>query len=228
MNTCPPLTHSPRRFWRLALTVLLAALALLAFAGLTRTAAQGVEMVYFTGCSDNTGNNATVLIPATAPQIHTAGYFLPVPGDEFAVFRPTAGVCSPAPSLCAGALVWQGSDDALTVWGDNTAVGGVDGMLSNELMCWRVWDASQNKVYTATVVYENEPPFDGSGRYSANGIYALQTLSPTALKLTAFQAVSHAVRDHRSALLAGCALLLAAAGLLVATKLLPRGRKQIV
>ncbi len=171
-----------RRIWGLILPVSLAAAALFAFISISKSVAQGPNPVHFDNCVTNTGGNATMFVPGGAPKIHTVGYFTPVAGDEFAIFRPVGGTCATlAQSLCAGVIVWQGQgvDDAFPVWGDNTATGGVvDGMLGGERMCWRVWDASENKVYTATVEYDDSFLYDSSGLFAVDGFYRILRLDP--------------------------------------------------
>jgi hypothetical protein len=180
--------HKLRGFMLFAISCI-SLLGVITFLSFSDTSAQGLDPVNFTGCVSNTGNNATIAIPATAPQMHTRGYFVPVAGDEFAVFRPVDGTCATtADSLCAGVIVWQEVTDALTVWGDNSQTIEYDGMRTGEEMCWRVWDASEDKVYTATVAYNPNPPFIANGLYTPNGLYALETLSPTAVRVTSFRA----------------------------------------
>jgi len=206
--------HRSARFWALLLVVSLATAALLAFLGASRTSAQVLEVVYFMDCAAPTDVSHTILVPGGVPRMHTAGYFTPVAGDEFAVFRPVGGTCATtADSLCTAAMVYQGPtvNDAVSVVGDSAATFGIiDGMLAGEEMCWHVWDASEGKEYTATVVYSTFFP-NYSGLFVPGGISGLETLTPTALKLTSFQAASQSAWVARSALLAGSALLIGAA-----------------
>jgi hypothetical protein len=110
-------------------------------------------------------------------------------------------------------MVWPGRDlyEALTVWGDDGQTSEIDGMLPGERMCWRVWDASENTVYTATVVYNPAPPFNSTGLYGTDELYALLSLTPTALKLVSFQAASHPIGSQEAILGAGGFILISAA-----------------
>jgi hypothetical protein len=178
-----------RRFNLLILFACLLAAGLSGITGARRTAARSLAQAYFTNCANNTGIDASISILAAAPQMHAGGYFTPAAGDEFAVFRSSDNSCAfETTSLCAGAIVWTGSTNVMRVWGDDPQTTEVDGMLAGDRLCWRVWDASENKTYQATVVYAQDP--SGNGTYQPDGLYVLQAFTPTALKLEAFSAAS--------------------------------------
>lgn len=140
-------------------------------------------------CVSGTGNNATVLIPAGTPILHTnpSVDFTPEPGDEFYVFRPDDNG-DPSDDLCVGWVIWNGTGVALTVWGDNSVTTEVDGMLPNEVMQWRAWDQSTGLRYAANVEYSPNVPFWPNGEYAADRFYQLQVLAPTAVTMATFQA----------------------------------------
>jgi len=114
----------------------------------------------------NTGNNATVGIPASANP-NVAGTALTT-GDEIGVFTPDG--------LCVGAVVWTaGAGAAITVWGDNDQTTLVDGIRAGEQIMFCVWRQTQNLGYSeVTVTYSV-----GDGRYAVNGINAVATLVAT-------------------------------------------------
>jgi len=169
-----------RKFWLWIMVFMIFGLKLF-FVGVESGAAQ--SPIHFTSCVSLTGNNAVIGIPSGAPAIHTEGDLTPEAGDEFAVFRPVGGTCSPTPSLCAGAIVWSGGNSSITVWGDNSETTETDGMIVGEEMCWRVWDSSANNEYVANVAYASGP-----STYQVNGISVLDTLEPTVVNLVDFSA----------------------------------------
>jgi hypothetical protein len=124
------------------------------------TGAMGQTHFAFTS---NTGNNATVGIPASVnPTINGTPL---ASGDEIGAFTPAG--------LCVGATVWSGAATYITVWGDNDLTPAVDGIAGGEQISYRVWDQSTNTEYTSVSVSYSQ----GSGNYSANGIYVLASLS---------------------------------------------------
>jgi hypothetical protein len=123
-----------------------------------------ISQVHFT--YTNTGNNAVVGIPTSAnPNI--SGTPL-ANGDEIGAFTPAG--------LCVGAVVWTGTNTALTVWGDNEMTPGIDGMQAGEQIFYRVWSQSTNTEYAAVNVSYSQ----GDGVYATNGIYVLSSLSAVA------------------------------------------------
>jgi hypothetical protein len=201
-----------KRLLALILPVSLAAAGLFAFLSISSSTAQVIPPTYFTECFFPSSNTATILVPGTAPKMHTAGYFMPAAGDEFAVFRPIAGTCATlAPGQCAGAIVWQATPfEAFSVFGDDFLTGDIiEGMLPGERMCWRVWDSSENMVYTATVQYDPGSA-NLTGDYLPGGFYFLSRLDPTALELLSFDATSSPLWAQKPVLWAGGFLLIGA------------------
>lgn len=112
----------------------------------------------------NTGNNATVAVPAAVnPNIDGTPL---ATGDEIGVFTPAG--------LCIGAAVWtSGQSAAITVWGDNDQTPAVDGIKAGEEMRYRIWRKATNSVHLQmSAAYAQ-----GDGKYAANGIYILSALS---------------------------------------------------
>jgi hypothetical protein len=158
--------------WRLKLGAVGVLLILVSLAMIVPTAS---AEVHFTDCAGNppTGNSAIVAVPDSAV---LPGSFTPQSGDEIAVFRPNG-------SLCVGSNVYDLGDGSpstsVTVWGDDGQTGAVDGILSGEIMQWRIWDASENVEYFANVVYDPAPPAsNGTGAYVPDGIYILSSFVP--------------------------------------------------
>lgn len=116
----------------------------------------------------NTGNNAPIAVPMAAnPNIMGAPL---ATGDEIGVFTPDG--------LCVGATAWEvNKNAALVVWGDNDQTPEIDGMRAGELMQFCVWRKSTNTGYgDVSATYSL-----GDGRYVANGIYILASLTANAI-----------------------------------------------
>jgi len=121
-----------------------------------------MAQTHFTFTS-NTGNNATVGVPTSAnPNI---GGTPLAPGDEIGVFTPDG--------LCVGAVVWEGTNTAITVWGDNDQTPEIDGIRVGEQIYYRVWQSSTNTEFTQVDVSYSQ----GNGIYAVNGIYVLASLT---------------------------------------------------
>jgi len=99
-----------------------------------------VLLQHFMLDSLNTGNNATLVIPAAV-----AASVLDV-GDEVGVFTPGGTLC--------GAAIFAGSNLAVTVWGDDATTQDVqEGMLPGEAYQIHAWKAASQLQYTTTVTY---------------------------------------------------------------------------
>ncbi len=116
----------------------------------------------------NTGNNATVAIPTSAnPTING----IPLQsGDEIGVFAD--GIVNPD-SFCVGAVVWNGVNTAVTVWGDNDQTPQLDGIRAGTAIHFHIWQKSTNTEYSDVAVSYSE----GNGVYAVNGIYVLSSMS---------------------------------------------------
>ena len=194
--------------WRVALNcagiLLLFACIFLFFAGAS------AQEVHFTNCSSNTGNNGTVSIPVGS--VLPGATFTPESGDEIAVFHPDPP--DPDFSGCAGVVVYDSTQNiAITVWGDDSQTGTVDGMEAGEIMQWRIWDASADIEYFADVTYSAcQDCINTTGAYQSNGIWALDSLVPNGPTAVTLASAGAGDAQPTSALLlffAGLALLTA-------------------
>lgn len=114
----------------------------------------------------NTGNNATIGIPLSAnPCIDGVPLFV---GDEIGAFTPDG--------LCVGAVVWDSTNTAMTVWGDNELTEAVDGLRSGEEITYRVWQKSTDIEYVDVAVTYSE----GDGIYGPDKIFVLSALDAKA------------------------------------------------
>ncbi|MCX6257077.1 MAG: hypothetical protein NTW49_04135 [Bacteroidia bacterium] len=116
-----------------------------------------------------TGTNHSILIPSTA-QLSVDGQPLET-GDYIGVFYDLNGI--PA---CGGYVEWTGSTCAVSAWGDDSQTTLKDGFASNEAFLWKVWRASVNMVYNATVTYMPSPPMPNSGYFVTNGMSGITSL----------------------------------------------------
>ncbi len=107
----------------------------------------------------NTGNNATLVVPAMA-----VGGLLEN-GDEIGVFTTGGGLC--------GAAVFEGQNLAITIWGDDTATPDVtEYMAAGQSFVLRCWKAALNA--------EIAPDFgldSGAAVYQPNGFYVLSFIT---------------------------------------------------
>jgi photosystem II stability/assembly factor-like uncharacterized protein len=110
-----------------------------------------------------TGNNAVVAIPASAnPKVGSEALY---EGDQIGAFTPAG--------LCVGSIIWTGTDNVLTVWGDNDQTPQVDGITPGEAIQYRIWRKASNiEHWVPTVSYAQ-----GNGIYAPNGIYVIQSLT---------------------------------------------------
>lgn len=147
---------------RLSPTALLAAALLV-------TALPAQATPHFESCSERTGNNATLIVPAAVVDVN--GDALD-PEDELAIFTP-AGVC-------AGRLMWDGENAALAVWEDDPMTEVIEGFAEGDAMTYVVWDASEGLEYgrglgVITVSYDEE--FEGSDVFLPDAIYQASGIS---------------------------------------------------
>lgn len=115
----------------------------------------------FTNCATSTGNNATVIVPLSSePTFDGQGI---ENGDEIAVFDDS--------NRCVGKSIWQGTNTAITVWGDNDQTPMFDGIQAGDSMMFFVWQQASDLVAPAAVTYTQ-----GNGHYEQDGLYILATL----------------------------------------------------
>jgi hypothetical protein len=111
----------------------------------------------------NTGDNATLVIPADINPRYSDGSLLKE-GDEIGVFADSG--------LCCGAIVWQGVNQALTVWGDDNQTTEVDGFTAGDTFHLRIWHKATDIEYAANVIYQT----GHSCVYQSNGLSVLTEL----------------------------------------------------
>lgn len=126
---------------------------------------------HFNECTTQTGNNATIIIPASASVLFGSD---PIEkGDEIAVFD--------AEGRCAGAVQWTGENVTLTVWGANEVTPEKDGLNPGEPMYFRLWSATDGQEWggaeSVQVAFANHQPYlTVENAYGANRIYVVDSL----------------------------------------------------
>jgi hypothetical protein len=143
-------------------------LAILCFAACGAASFAQQSTTYFRYTS-HTGYNATVTIPNSA--IITVNNQPLEPGDEIGAFR--------SDSLCVGAVVWDGTQTAITVWGNNDQTEEIDGMVFGDTISFRIWRKSTGAEYSQNHVSfrSGSPVTNGDGIYVHDGLYILDTLT---------------------------------------------------
>lgn len=124
---------------------------------------------YFNECSDRTGSNATLIVPSSVVDLNGATMEV---DDEIAVFTPSG--------VCAGHLVWQGTNMALAVWKDDPMTETVEGFAAGEPLTYAVWDASANMEYgrdfgVVNVSYDSG--FDADGLFQTDALFLASDIS---------------------------------------------------
>ncbi len=127
---------------------------------------------HFTACAERTGANATLVIPASAdPRIGDERLDV---GDEIAVMDSSG--------RCAGRVVWNGENVALTAWGDDPMTEAPDGLLPGSPLDISVWDASEQVEYNAknsaieVVLAANAPHLEDRPFYAPDAMYVVEYL----------------------------------------------------
>ncbi|MEW5799513.1 MAG: glycosyl hydrolase family 18 protein [Bacteroidota bacterium] len=113
----------------------------------------------------NTGENATVLIPAAVvPRI---GKRVIQDGDLIGAFYKFNSSL-----VCAGYSQWkQGKNISITIWGDNSLTGARDGFKTGDTIYFKLWERTYH------VESDAAPEFSSGGTtYSKDGIFILQSL----------------------------------------------------
>lgn len=100
--------------------------------------------------NNNTGHNATIIIPAYAIRGISVG-------DEVAVFNQSG--------MLAGAAVFQGNNLAITAWGDDQTTNAIDGMETGEDFSFKIWSVKNLMEWTVNVTFEQ-----GEAFYQDDGI----------------------------------------------------------
>jgi hypothetical protein len=135
----------------------------------------------------NTGNSATILIPAAInPKVMNVSLSA---GDEIGVYT--------SKWLCCGGAVWPGNGQSavITIWGDNDVTGyygrqypvpkdTIEGITAGEKINFAVWLKSKNKEYTNTNFTYASSSINKT-TYVPDGIYTLASLEiPTGVEGT--------------------------------------------
>jgi len=80
-------------------------------------------------------------------------------GDELGVFTTNG--------ICCGAVVWNGQNRAITIWGDNLQTDAKDGLKKNEPLHFRVWKKKDDVECHVEVTYcDNHPAEYMSDQFS--------------------------------------------------------------
>jgi hypothetical protein len=119
--------------------------------------------------SDNSGNVAipdslTILLDGT-----------PIAnGDEIGVFYDSSGVLA-----CGGFVAWDGTNIALTVYGDVAQTNSVkEGFAAAEEMNWKIMRQNDGKVFNVSVTYDTSVGgYVTTNTYAPNGLYLLSGIT---------------------------------------------------
>ncbi|GEM_PF-6295749 len=111
---------------------------------------------HFSNCFSNTGDYATVIFPETLTYTFAAG-------DEVAALMPDGA--------CAGVIVWNAAPQALTLWGDDSITGVVDGFQAGDTLVFRHFDGVEER--DLAVTYDQSDPIYETDTYVSNGLYVL-------------------------------------------------------
>lgn len=125
---------------------------------------------HFATCHERTGNNATVIVPASVVDVNGAPL---ADEDEVAIFTPDG--------VCAGRASWDGANVALAVWADNPMTPAIDGFVPDEPMRYVIWDASEGVEYgqDAPIAVEYHADFEAEGVFQPDAVYLVSSLSAT-------------------------------------------------
>lgn len=124
--------------------------------------------------SGNTGQNATIALPASAA-VWAGGDHLEL-GDELAVF---ADGIAEEDSFCVGAGIWQGDNLTFAIWGDDSMTPMLDGMAAGSRMHLHLW-----KDLEGIEIRELQTAWSlGDGIFYPDGLYIISRLGATAVAL---------------------------------------------
>lgn len=124
---------------------------------------------HFDSCSERTGNNATLIVPASVVGVNGSPLEA---SDEIALFTPGG--------VCAGRLMWNGGNAALAVWEDDPMTEATEGFSEGDAMTYVVWDASESLEYgrglgEISVTYEGA--YEDTGVFLPDAIYQASAIS---------------------------------------------------
>ena len=121
----------------------------------------------------NTGVNHSILVPLSAA-IDIDGVPV-VPGDYLGVFYDVSGTL-----VCGGFILYDGTSQALTAWGDDSSTSTKDGFDPNEEFVWKIWQASTLTEYVATATYSTQ--FANDAYFTPNGTSGILSLNYTSIQ----------------------------------------------
>ncbi|MBT3207502.1 MAG: PKD domain-containing protein [Bacteroidetes bacterium] len=116
-----------------------------------------------------TGINHSILVPASA-NITLNGNPVQV-GDYLGVFYTDDN----GELACGGYQIYEGINNAITAWGNDTQTAIKDGFTIGETFKWKVWSATDNIEYPAIATYMTG--FMNQGEFVANGISGIESLT---------------------------------------------------
>ncbi len=99
-------------------------------------------------------------------------------GDEIGVF--SSDPANPDGVFCVGAVIWNGANTQITVYGRVNEYGIIEkGLLAGEQMAFRVWKQATNAEFNSVnSTYNPNPPYTiTTGAYQTNGLGRLTQLS---------------------------------------------------
>ncbi|MBN2012640.1 T9SS type A sorting domain-containing protein [candidate division KSB1 bacterium] len=109
----------------------------------TNTGTSAPQTSHFTHAS-NTDNSAVIILSASIVPQYKGGNRLAV-RDEIGVFNDKG--------MCCGSIVWNETNRAIVVWGDDSQTQVIDGALPGEPLSFKVWNSLEKKEYAAEVKY---------------------------------------------------------------------------
>jgi len=110
----------------------------------------------------NTGYNATIAVTTYTTLL--LGETPIAIGDEIGVFSPG--------EFCVGAVVWEGKNTAITVWGDDPdTVETIEGIQAGEEYLFKIWHKAKDIEYNSIATYST-----GSSIYVLDAIVVLESL----------------------------------------------------
>ncbi|MCX6257829.1 MAG: T9SS type A sorting domain-containing protein [Bacteroidia bacterium] len=150
-----------------------------------------VTITDFNGCVSNSnvgGNlpwtynvteNSAVILLQTNTVLLIGSPAQPIAvGDYIGVFYTNGGNL-----VCGGYMLWNGSNNSITAWGDDPITVGVkEGFAPGETYTWKIWRPYFGE-FNATAAYipiiPPNPPFSATSHYSNDGISGLLSLIST-------------------------------------------------
>jgi hypothetical protein len=96
-------------------------------------------------------------------------------GDYIGVFYDDGGTLA-----CGGYMLWNGSNNSVTAWGDDPLTTGVkEGFIPGEIYTWKIWKPYYGEFYASATyvpVVPPNPPFTSTSHYTNQGISGLLSL----------------------------------------------------